>query len=124
MLYKLSFNLIYPLIIIVSFVTKVQAIVVATLAATAAVTMGWVVDGHFDINHATLLCASSLVTATIASLILGSLMVAIIVLSRKLRINPDNIATPIAASLGDLVTLALLSGISSFLHRCLGMMRI
>lgn len=99
---------------------QVQAIVVATLAATAAVTMGWVVDGHFDINHATLLCASSLVTATIASLILGSLMVAIIVLSRKLRINPDNIATPIAASLGDLVTLALLSGISSFLHRCLG----
>ena len=86
--------------------------------------MGWVVDGHFDINHATLLCASSLVTATIASLILGSLMVAIIVLSQKLRINPDNIATPIAASLGDLVTLALLSGISSFLHRCLGMMRI
>ncbi|CAB4040438.1 solute carrier family 41 member 1-like [Paramuricea clavata] len=82
--------------------------------------MGWVADGHFNIDHATLLCASSLVTATVASLILGSLMVAIIVLSRKLRINPDNIATPIAASLGDLVTLALLSGISSFLHRCLG----
>ena len=83
--------------------------------------MGWVVDGHFDINHATLLCASSLVTATVASLILGSLMVAIIVLSRRLKINPDNIATPIAASLGDLVTLALLSAISSFLHKCLGM---
>ena len=93
----------------------------ATLAATAAVTMGWVVDGHFNIDHATLLCASSLVTATVASLILGSLMVAIIVLSRRFKINPDNIATPIAASLGDLVTLALLSAISSFLHRCLGM---
>lgn len=92
----------------------------ATLAATAAVTMGWVVDGHFDVNHATLLCASSLVTATLASLILGSLMITIIVLSRRFKINPDNIATPIAASLGDLVTLALLAGISGFLHSCLG----
>ena len=93
---------------------------VATLAASAAVTMGWVVDGHFDINHATLLCASSLVTATVASLILGSLMVIVVVLSRKCNLNPDNIATPIAASLGDLVTLALLASISNFLHRCLG----
>lgn len=99
---------------------QVQAIVVATLAASAAVTMSWVVDGHFNINHATLLCASSLATATIASLILGSLMVFIIILSRKCKVNPDNIATPIAASLGDLVTLALLAAISSFLHRCLG----
>ena len=93
---------------------------VATLAATAAVVMGWIVDGHFNIHHATLLCASSLVTATLASLILGVLMAFIIVLSRKLDINPDNIATPIAASLGDLVTLTLLSTISTFLHKILG----
>jgi solute carrier family 41 len=31
------------------------------------------------------------------------------VVSRRLRINPDNVATPVAASLGDLVTLAILS---------------
>jgi solute carrier family 41 len=29
--------------------------------------------------------------------------------SRKFHVNPDNVATPIAAALGDLVTLALLS---------------
>lgn len=117
-------TLIMMKLIILSIYIQVQAIVVATLAATAAVTMAWVVDGHFNINHATLLCASSLVTATVASLILGSLMVGIIFLSRQFKINPDNIATPIAASLGDLVTLALLSGISSFLHRCLGILEI
>jgi len=41
-------------------------------------------------------------------------MVAVIVGSRKVGINPDNVATPIAASLGDLITLSLLAGVSSF----------
>lgn len=97
-----------------------QATVVGSLAAFAAVVMGWILDGEFKIHHATLLCASSLVTATLASLILGSVMAAVVVLSRKCNINPDNVATPIAASLGDLITLALLSAISRFLHSCLG----
>ena len=82
--------------------------------------MGWVLDGEFNIHHATLLCASSLVTATLASLILGSVMAAVVVCSRKCNVNPDNVATPIAASLGDITTLALLSAISRFLHSCLG----
>ena len=90
------------------------------MAAFAAVVMGWVLDGEFYIHHATLLCASSLVTATLASLILGSVMAAVVVFSRKCNVNPDNVATPIAASLGDLTTLALLSAISRFLHNCLG----
>lgn len=99
---------------------KVQATVVGALAAFAAVIMGWVLDGEFNIHHATLLCASSLVTASLASLILGSVMVAVVLCSRKCNINPDNVATPIAASLGDLTTLALLSAISRFLHSCIG----
>lgn len=41
-------------------------------------------------------------------------MVAVIIGSRKVGINPDNVATPIAASLGDLITLSLLAGVSSF----------
>lgn len=36
-------------------------------------------------------------------------MILIILLSRKCGLNPDNIATPIAAALGDLTTLTLLS---------------
>lgn len=103
---------------------QVQATVVGALAAFAAVIMGWILDGEFNIHHATLLCASSLVTATLASLILGSVMVAVVLCSRRCNINPDNVATPIAASLGDLTTLALLSAISRFLHSCLGKFRI
>lgn len=102
---------------------QVQATVVGSLAAFAAVILGWVLDGEFNIHHATLLCASSLVTATLASLILGSVMAAVVVCSRKCNVNPDNVATPIAASLGDLTTLALLSAISRFLHSCLGKLK-
>lgn len=135
---------------------QVQATVVGFLASIAAVIFGWIPDGHFSIPHAFLLCASSVATAFIASLVLGKegkgggrgirravpgvspgpgpsissfvettlsplslpgpspgmIMIGVIIGSRKIGINPDNVATPIAASLGDLITLALLSGIS------------
>ena len=47
----------------------------------------------------------------------GTVMVCIVVGARKLGVNPDNIATPIAASLGDLITLSLLAVVSSFFYR-------
>lgn len=47
-------------------------------------------------------------------------MVGVVLMSRKLRINPDNVATPIAASLGDLTTLSLLAGVSTLLYEAIG----
>lgn len=41
-------------------------------------------------------------------------MVAVIIGSRRMGVNPDNIATPIAASLGDIITLSLLAAVSGF----------
>lgn len=93
-----------------------QAIVVGFLASVAAVVMGWIPEGAFDIIHALLLCASALVTASFASFILGVIMVGVVILSRKCNINPDNVSTPIAASLGDLTTLGLLAWIASLLY--------
>lgn len=95
--------------------TQGQAIVVGFLASLAAMVMGWIPEGKFNLYHALLLCASSMLTASVASFILGSVMVLVILLSRKCNINPDNVATPIAASLGDLTTLSLLAGISHLL---------
>ncbi|XP_071960735.1 solute carrier family 41 member 1-like isoform X2 [Antedon mediterranea] len=100
--------------------TQCQAIVVGFLASLAAILMGWIPDGELNISHTLLLCASSLVTASLASGILGSIMVAVVILSKRCHINPDNVATPIAASLGDLTTLSLLAWISNILYKAIG----
>lgn len=50
----------------------------------------------------------------------GLIMIGVIIASRKVGINPDNVATPIAASLGDLITLSLLAGVSTGLYKELG----
>lgn len=44
---------------------------VGFLASVAAIVMGWIPDGQFDVLHSLLLCASALVTASFASFILG-----------------------------------------------------
>jgi len=97
--------------------TQLQAIIVGFLAAIVSLAMGWVPQGHFNIRHALVLCSSSVSTASIASLALGGIMIIVIVCSHKCKINPDNIATPIAASLGDLTTLAILASIGGFLFK-------
>ncbi|KAI6221223.1 Solute carrier family 41 member 1 [Aphelenchoides besseyi] len=86
-----------------------QAIIVTFLAAGAAMLLAWVPRGQLDFGHAALITASSLTTASLASFILSTIMIIVVLVSRRYNINPDNISTPLAASLGDLTTLAILS---------------
>lgn len=44
------------------------------------------------------------------------IMCGIVIASRIVEIDPDNVATPIAAALGDLCTLLLLTAIGTLLH--------
>ncbi|CAG9533331.1 unnamed protein product [Cercopithifilaria johnstoni] len=92
---------------------QVQAIVVAFLASGFAVILAWIPKGQIDWSHAALLCASSLTTASLTSLVLSITVICVVLISRSFSINPDNIATPIAASLGDLTTLGTLSLLGS-----------
>jgi len=49
-------------------------------------------------------------------------MILVITLSKRFNLNPDNIATPIAASLGDIITLGLLAWFASILYEEMGML--
>jgi solute carrier family 41 len=64
-----------------------------------------------------LVIATGMLSASMSSAILGSFMCALVVITRQLGGNPDNIASPLAGSLGDLLTLSLLGLIGSFLVR-------
>ena len=75
---------------------QVQAIIVGLIASAFAIFMDWLPEQKINFSHGLLLCAASVVTASIASFILGLVMVFVILASRKLGINPDNVATPIA----------------------------
>ena len=96
---------------------QVQGVVVGWLAACLAMSMAWMSSpDKFALDKVLVLATSSVVTASLASATLGLVMVLVISASRKLNVNPDNVATPIAAALGDLVTLGLLSLVASTLH--------
>lgn len=69
-----------------------------------------------DWENALILCASSVLTANIASFVLGSMMILVIVGSYKVRIDPDNVASPVAASFGDMTTAALLAVIAHSIY--------
>ena len=99
---------------------QLQATVVGFLAAIASLAIGWIPQGYFNLRHALVLCSSSVSTASCTSLALGAIMIIVIVLSHKCHVNPDNIATPIAASLGDLTTLAILASIGRFIFQIIG----
>ncbi|XDV52827.1 hypothetical protein PO909_021482 [Leuciscus waleckii] len=91
---------------------QIQATVLGFLAALVASALGWILEEELFMNHVALLCCCSIVTAFTASLLQGILMVGVIFGFKKVGVNPDNIATPIAASFGDLITLGLLAIIS------------
>ena len=95
---------------------QVQAVTVGFLASVVAIIGNLFKEGAIHIWHAVFLTAASCTTASLASLLLATVMVTVILVSRRFKINPDNVATPIAASLGDLTTLLILACVSSALY--------
>ena len=76
----------------------------------------WAPTLQFHAEEALLLATSAIVTASLASFILGLVMVGVVLLARQFNWDPDNVATPIAASLGDVTTLGLLAGVANCLY--------
>lgn len=96
--------------------TQCQSIGVGISAALFAITIQAIYSGTLSLSNVMVLCAISQLTACIASLVLGTIVQLIIILCLDRGINPDNIATPIAAALGDLVTLYILYFVSNQIY--------
>merc|ERR550519_982622 len=94
-------------------------LVLGSLVATQAVLVGVInqeEEQPFKLDHAIILLSSAMLTASIASVGLGAVMAVVVIASRKLNINPDNMAIPIAEALGDITSLGLMAVLASCLH--------
>jgi solute carrier family 41 len=95
------------------YLLQLQGIVIALLAGLLALTLGYITTHEKETNSEIfLLMTTTALCASISSITLGSFMCALCLLSRRFNINPDNVATPIASSFGDLITLILFAGMS------------
>nr|CAD7591128.1 unnamed protein product [Timema genevievae] len=92
---------------------KIQASVAAIIVAIFAMTVHYLIDGEEDARNALLLMASGIATATSSCFVLDFVLIAVIIVSHRYKMNPDNVATPMAASIGDVVCISLFSQIAS-----------
>ncbi|CAG8799796.1 14847_t:CDS:2, partial [Racocetra persica] len=95
-------------------VLQIQSLVVGAIAGLFSSIEGIIFNpSHIIAYHEIMsIVVVSMVCAALSSMILGTLMCILIILSRKFCINPDNIACPMASSLGDIFTLIVLSSCS------------
>ncbi|RUP44911.1 hypothetical protein BC936DRAFT_148872, partial [Jimgerdemannia flammicorona] len=93
---------------------QVQALIVGSIAGLFSFAMGTITHPK-DLNsyyESMLMITSAMLCAALSSLVLGTFMCALVILCRWAKINPDNIACPMASSLGDVITLIILAVVS------------
>ncbi|XP_003380243.1 solute carrier family 41 member 1 [Trichinella spiralis] len=99
---------------------ETQANVISLFASFLAILLRWITNGeklmlkslNSTVRAKTKNIRNSFTMNSLCEISL--VMISVILLCRYFGINPDNVATPIAASLGDLVTLTMLAYIGSF----------
>ncbi|KAF9908765.1 hypothetical protein BX616_011378 [Lobosporangium transversale] len=95
---------------------QLQGLTVGSVAGLFSFALGMIVHPTTNnLEEIALMISSSMLCASISSFVLGSFMCALVLICRHYRVNPDNIACPLASSFGDLVTLMILSSCAAFL---------
>ncbi|TGZ47869.1 Solute carrier family 41 member 2 [Temnothorax longispinosus] len=92
---------------------QIQAIVAAVCLSLFGMGVGGINGNGFEWNHALMLAVSCMCTATSSCFILDFVLIAVIMISYRFKMNPDNLATPLAASIGDVVSISILSFVAS-----------
>ncbi|XP_052753134.1 solute carrier family 41 member 1 isoform X3 [Galleria mellonella] len=95
---------------------QVQAIVAATVVSIFAIVINTIADGTVNGNYILLILASAVFTATTTCFVLDFVMVLVIYASHKFKVNPDNVATPLAASIGDIVSNSVLAVTAQYMY--------
>eukprot|EP00117_Sycon_ciliatum_P046992 scpid44537/ scgid4580/ Solute carrier family 41 member 1 len=95
---------------------QVQSGVVAVFASTIAIVVSVLNKSHVVGIHCIVLFCAASVTSFLTALILGSLTCVLVTACHRFNINPDNVAAPLAASMGDVTTLSILAGSAHLLY--------
>ncbi|XP_041447704.1 solute carrier family 41 member 2-like [Drosophila obscura] len=95
---------------------QVQAIVCSLLLSTFTLSISSAVAHKLSFDNFSTLTAAALVTSSTACMILDSVLMVTILFSQRYSFNPDYMATPIVASIGDVVTISLLSFSAAYMH--------
>ncbi|GAO46103.1 hypothetical protein G7K_0343-t1 [Saitoella complicata NRRL Y-17804] len=92
------------------------SLAIGAIAGLWAFTLGYINKPHRESwFESALMIVTSMVCASLSSVVLNSFMCMLVVLARMWCLDPDNIATPLAASLGDLITTIFLAVVSTAL---------
>ncbi|KAI8990253.1 hypothetical protein BDB01DRAFT_501420 [Pilobolus umbonatus] len=97
---------------------QVQSLVAGATAGLSSFALGLLTKPGSSTSYYEMIfmTSSAMVAASISSAALGVFMCVLIVICRRFNIDPDNIACPLASSIGDIVTLVILAAITSFIH--------
>ncbi|KAM3957285.1 solute carrier family 41 member 1-like [Aphomia sociella] len=95
---------------------QVQAIVAATVVSIFAIVINTITDRTVNGSYILLITASAVFTATTTCFVLDFVMVMVIYGSHKFKVNPDNVATPLAASIGDIVSNSVLAVTAQYMY--------
>ncbi|KAF5286514.1 hypothetical protein FQA39_LY16290 [Lamprigera yunnana] len=89
---------------------QVQAIVAAIVVSLYAVGISTLINSRaIDFETIIFVICCSILTATVSCFVLDFVLTGVIVTTYKTGMNPDNFATSLAASIGDIVSLTVLS---------------
>ncbi|CAG9109435.1 unnamed protein product [Plutella xylostella] len=81
-----------------------------------AIVANSVTDGVVNGDNVLLLISSAVFTATTTCFVLDFVMVMVIYGSHRFKVNPDNVATPLAASIGDIVSNTVLAVTAQYMY--------
>lgn len=93
--------------------------IVISLSASTLVTIIHeitVIDSGFDLKRVLIITSTALLTSSVTSFLLDVLMILVVQVAAYYNLNPDNVATPLAASLGDITALMLCSHLAKLLY--------